>query len=391
MSCEARAHEGHVSGLRTVALLGLAGTACAAALLVTLPHAREAAEVFSAQDDPAALSDIQMRRLIARGYGSADITGAIDDALKADDADLARSYLDVAMAHGITVPDGLAARVDDAVAAETSPARIATRFATGFVTGQADDAASLTGTVAGDLFVFGDVRDVIREGKHLVAGEEADHLILGLAATGLAVTAATYVSVGGAAPVRTGLSLVKDARKIGRLGEGLSAWVARSARGVVDAPALRNAMTTASVTRPAQTVDAVKAAFKVEKAGGLVRLGKDAGRLSGKLGVRGTFDALKIAESPKDVTRAVRLAESKGSQTRALFKILGRGAILLAAGTFQLAWWLFGALMALVSFVIWIKATTERLTQAVLDRRKADRRVASPSHASIPVAAGLST
>src|SRR5207247_6756644 len=96
------------------------------------------------------------------------------------------------------------------------------RFATGLVTGNADDFASLSGTVTGDLFVFGDIRDVVREGKHLAMGEDTDHLILGLATAGLAVTAATYVSVGGAAPLRAGLTRVKGARKVGRLGEGLT-------------------------------------------------------------------------------------------------------------------------------------------------------------------------
>ncbi len=35
-------------------------------------------------------------------------------------------------------------------------------------------------------------------------GEDTDRLVLGLATAGLAVTAATYVSVGGVAPVRAG-------------------------------------------------------------------------------------------------------------------------------------------------------------------------------------------
>ncbi|MFX5295032.1 hypothetical protein ABTD22_20695, partial [Acinetobacter baumannii] len=84
----------------------------------------------------------------------------------------------------------------------------------------ADDVASLSGTVAGDLFVWGDIRDMVREAKHLAMGEDTDHLILGLATAGLAVTAATYVSVGGAAPLRAGLTLVKDTQKVGRLSEG---------------------------------------------------------------------------------------------------------------------------------------------------------------------------
>src|SRR5206468_10368614 len=140
-------------------------------------------------------------------------------------------------------------RVSDAVVAENSSRHCAERFATGLVTGSADDIASLSGTVAGDLFVFGDIRDVLREGKHLAMGEDTDRLVLGLAAAGLAVTAATYVTVGGVAPVRAGLTLVKDARKVGRLGEGLTQWAGRSARQIVDAPMLKNAVASGSVLR----------------------------------------------------------------------------------------------------------------------------------------------
>jgi hypothetical protein len=73
------------------------------------------------------------------------------------------------------------------------------------------------------------------------------------------------------------------------------------------------------------------------------------------------------------VARAARLAESKGGQTRAVLKILGRGALLLAAGAFDLSLWVFGALLALFGFLSSIKAATERLTQSWLDRKKARR------------------
>ena len=84
-------------------------------------------------------------------------------------------------------------------------------------------------------------------------------------------------------------------------------------------------------------------------------------------------DTLKIAEGPKDVARAARLAESKGGQTRAILKLLGRGALLLAAGAFNLTLWVFGALLALFGFLSSIKATTERADLAWLRRKKARR------------------
>lgn len=271
------------------------------------------------------------------------------------------------------MPDELSQRVAAAVREENSTEHMAKRFFIGLVTGNADDGASLSGTVAGDLSAFGDVRDIMREGKHLAMGEETDRLLLGLAATGLAVTAATFVSVGGAAPVRAGLTLVKDARKTGRLGEGLSRWAGRSAREMIDLRKLQNAAAAGTLARPRQTAVALKAAVRAEKAGGLVRLAKDVGRIGEKTGTRGALDTLRIAEGPKDVARAARLAEAKGGQTRAIIKVLGRGALLLTAGAFNLAMWMFSAVLALFGFLSSIKATTERLTLSWLQRSKARR------------------
>ncbi len=356
-------------------------TLCAVACALLWPHARDAGAILAAQDDPAQLSDIQLDSALRNNQ--AVVAENIEAALAANDADLANSFVDLARDKSISVSDELALRVSNAVAEQNSTSHFAKRFATGLVTGDADDVASLSGTIAGDLFVFGDIRDVVREGKHLAMGEDTDRLILGLAAAGLAVTVATYVSVGGVAPVRAGLTLVKDARKVGRLGEGLTQWAGRSARQIVDAPMLQNAVATGSVLRPGQTVSAIKAAFRAEKAGALVRLAKDVGRVSEKAGMRGALDTLKIAEGPKDVARAARLAESKGGQTRAILKVLGRGALLLAAGTFNLTMWVFGALLALFGFLSSIKATTERATEAWLRRKKA-RRLRQQAAAGLP-------
>ena len=370
--------------------IGLALAAMAvsgAAFAAVWPHAREAGAILAAQDDPAELSDIEVNSALRNSRNI--VVRQIEEALAAHDAGLAESFVDLAKAKNVPLPDELEQRVSEAVREERSAAHFAKRFATGLVTGNADDAGSLSGTVAGDLFVFGDIRDVVRESKHLVMGEDTDRLVLGLATAGLAVTAATYVSVGGVAPLRAGLTLVKDARKVGRLGEGLTEWAGRSVRETVDTPMLQNAVASSSVTRPGQTISAIAAAFRAEKAGALVRFAKDVGRVSEKAGTRGALDTLKIAEGPEDVARAARLAEKSGGKTRAILKLLGRGALLLAAGAFDLSLWLFGALFALFSLLASIKATTERLTQSWLDhgkRRRLRRQltsIASPAVASV--------
>jgi hypothetical protein len=372
---------------RRIALALVATMVSGAAFAAIWPHAREAGAILAAQDDPVELSDLQVNSALRNNQNI--VAGQIEAALAAHDTGLASSFVDLAKAKDISLSDDLVQRVNEAVAEDSTASHFARRFASGLVTGNADDAGSLSGTVAGDLFVFGDIRDVVRESKHLVMGEDTDRLVLGLATAGLAVTAATYVSVGGVAPLRAGLTLVKDARKVGRLGEGLTEWAGRSAREVVDTSALENAVSSAAVTRPTQTVSAITAAFRAEKAGGLVRLAKDVGRVSEKAGARGALDTLKIAEGPEDVARAARLAEASGGKTRAILKLFGRGALLLAAGAFNLSWWVFGALFALFSLLASIKATTERVTQSFIDhgkRRRLRRQLASiagPTVASI--------
>ncbi len=278
-----------------------------------------------AQDDPVQLADLQLESALRND--PALIGRNVEAALAAQDPDLANSFVDLAAAKGMPIPYKLSQRVTEAVGEENSSQGIATRFFSGLVTGNAVDGASLSGTLTGDLCVFGDVRDIVREGRHLAMGEDTDRLLLGLAAAGVVVTGATFVTVGGAAPARVGLTLVKDARKAGRLGEGLSRWAGRSAREMVDMRQLQNAVAAGSLARPRQTAVAIRAAIRAqaEKVGGLVRLAKDVGRIGEKTGTRGALDMLRIAQGPKDVTRAVRLAEAKGGQTRAIIKISGAG------------------------------------------------------------------
>ena len=157
----------------------LTGTAvCALAWLLLWPHAREAGAILAAQHDPALLADAMLDSALRNN--PATVERNIEAALVESDADLARSFVALAAEKDIPLSADLTRRVSEAVTQENSSAHFATRFASGLMTGNADDVASLTGTAAGDLFVFGDIRDVVREGKHLAMGEEADRLVLGL-------------------------------------------------------------------------------------------------------------------------------------------------------------------------------------------------------------------
>jgi hypothetical protein len=336
---------------------------------VAVPRGWEAARLLYAQDDPVRLADLAVEKSLSPQVARAEI----EKALAADDADLAASFLALGRERGIAIDPALAARVEAAGGPAAQAAHAAKSFAYGLVTGAPDDLAGLAGTAAGDLFVFGDVRDAVREGAHLARGEPADELILGLAGAGIAVTAATYATLGGGTPARLGLTLVKAARKTGRLAAPMAAWMTRSVREAVDTTALGAALTKASFTAPVVAFRAARDAVKVERAEGLVTAVRDVGRVQGAAGTRAALEGLKIAEGPQDVAKLALLAETKGGKTRAILKLAGRAAFALTAAAFDLFSWLFGAVWAVFGFAAAVKRITERTTTRYLCWRKARR------------------
>ena len=86
-----------------------------------------------------------------------------------------------------------------------------------------------------------------------------------------------------------------------------------------------------SLAGPALAERAAREAVKVERAGGLLQLAGDVGRVERAAGGRAALDGLKIAKEPRDVARVAKLAEKEGSRTRAILKVAGRGAITIAA------------------------------------------------------------
>ncbi len=306
-------------------------------------------------------------------FNAAVATREINAALAAKDADLADSFVKLAAARKVALDSALKQKVAAAVQEENSVQHAAQSFAYGFVAGEPNDAASLAGTALGDLFVFGDIRDAVREGSRLALGEKADTMILGLACVGLAITAGTYATLGAEAPARIGLSLAKAARKTGRLSADLAASVGRMLRGVVDWGRLKSAIKGVSVTEPALAIRAAREAVKIRRARGLVHLASDVGTVQAKAGTRAALDALEIAQSPREMSRVAKLAEKEGGKTRAILKLAGRAAIMLTVGAFDLGVWIIGALLTLLAFVASLKSMAERLTWRVLVKRKARR------------------
>ena len=97
------------------------------------------------------------------------------------------------------------------------------------------------------------------------------------------------------------------------------------------------------------------------------------GRVQTKAGTRAAFDGLRLAGAPKDMARIATLAAVKGGKTRAVLKLLGRGAFVLTRSAIHLALWIFWAAANLIGFCASLKRAVERMTLGIIRHRKARR------------------
>jgi hypothetical protein len=290
---------------------------------------------------------------VARTLGEVATPEALDSrtraALDVDDIALARGFADLGAEIGRPLSKPT---LDRLAAAETSGAvawRTARGAARGFATGEVTDAASLGGSIAADLTLIGDVRDLIGESGKIMRGEEHSNLLLGLAAVGVAATAATVASAGVAAPVKFGVSVLKAARRAGTLTADFAAHIGRTLAGAIDAG--RAARSAAAPTlRGSGEVAARTAGFKAF--GGVATELRAVGDV---VGPSETVQLLRFVRSGDDLAELGPFARRFGPRTRAVAELTGRaslrafrtsirlGAFLLAHLWAALAW--FGGLL----------------------------------------------
>jgi hypothetical protein len=175
-----------------------------AALLVFLCWQDHPAAVAAAQFESLPSYDFaaQARTLLGQERYSEALL-VIDAGVTADPAQAAQ--LGLIRTEVETERDRLLRRVEDA--------------GRGALTGRGDSAESLAGAVTADLFVFGDVRDLVIQSGNALTGEDVDEVIVALSAAGIVLTVAPQLDLGAA--------LLKFARRAGAL-------TARLARELMD-------------------------------------------------------------------------------------------------------------------------------------------------------------
>ncbi len=146
----------------------------------------------------------------------------------------------------------------------------------GALTGTGKSLEALTGAVVADLFVFGDVRDLVVQAGRKLRGEEADEIIVALSAGGILLTVSPALDLGGA--------LLKFARRMGAMTE----------------------------TFAKNLVDVLRRAVKNQNADEVLAISGDMAALSKQARPAGALAILKNIDTPAELNLAVRFAGKPG-------------------------------------------------------------------------------
>lgn len=220
--------------------------------------------------------------VLVAGKAVLDLRGPFVEALPAYDfcAEATRALTEERLLDALELAEAGACGEQLAAAerAWAAPAATFERCVAGVWTGVGDDAAGIACAVASDLLVFGDVRDLTRQGLAWGRGEATDPLLVGLSAAGIVLTFAPQVGVGNA--------LLKAARRAGSLSRGL--------------------------------VDQLSTLLRRGAWGALSSVSADAGRIAGKLGLARGTRALAYADDAAEVAALARFVEASPTPLLAL-------------------------------------------------------------------------
>lgn len=202
-----------------------------------------------------------------------------------------------------------------------------------------------------NLTPIGDVLGIGKAASAYALGTEVDPVDLTLSIVGLGATVAVLTTGGGSLVIKAGAGLLKTAMKMGR--------VSRPLLHVFETAILRGVNWT--MLDGARSLDAVRAALRMEDFAEVTRIANALGDVVGKTDVTTALHLLPMVENVADAERLAKTATALGPRLIAKAEVLGKARLLRATlRVSDLAAW------ALASFAA-LAAAAASLTGAATD------------------------
>jgi|GEM_PF-3412840 len=198
----------------------------------------------------------------------------------------------------------------------------------GFFLGQSDNVSGMLGSMVSDLTAWGDIRDFGVQTTRWLSGKPIDAIVYGLSTVGVISSFGIFITGPVSGSIDVGLSIAKNARKMGLISVRMTHEIQRILDQAVDFSLLRKKLNFDLVLNPAKLKEILASAVNrqrlIDLHDSLVDLTSIADH-AGSLGE--AVKILKYADTFDDLKRIRKLSKDFGKHTLVVLKVLGNQAL----------------------------------------------------------------
>jgi hypothetical protein len=290
--------------------------------------------------------DIALREKATQGY----LDSKILEAIAADQFDDAVMYQNLAEYLGVTLNTATLAEIEKHNNFLSKSWRNAKHFGEGFFSGEAEDAAGLTGAIASDLTIVGDLRDLASEGSKFTEGKPYDKLIFGMSIIGVGMSVSQFFSFGMTTPAKVGASIIKIAKKTHKLSDAFIGTVLSKLSKAIDFKALKKVDFSSINSIKKETKRITKSLNKsfIRKSFNSINTIK-----KNTDSYADTITLMKYIDTPKDLNKVAKVSKKYKKNTKAVFKVLGKSTIRgIVKGTARIVKWTTLLIAQIISLIV---------------------------------------
>jgi len=224
-------------------------------------------------------------------------------------------------------------------------------FSSGFVHGDSQSALGMSGSIASDLTLYGDIRDLQKEGSKYIDDMPYDAFILNISLVGIGLSVSQLLSAGAATPLKVGASVLKVAKKTGKLTKPFTRVLSKRLSKTVDMKLLKT-LEFNSIFKLENTTKTIAKSIDLKP---VKTLFKDVNHIKSNTSIVDTISLMKYIDSPKELKQIGKISRRYKANTKGLMKVLGKSALHAGKATIKwttkLIWGLIGLLTSLFGFL----------------------------------------
>ncbi len=225
-------------------------------------------------------------------------------------------------------------------------------FTSGFLNGESNSMVGMSGSIASDLTLYGDLRDLRQEGTKYINDEPYDVFLLNISLVGIGLSASQLLSAGTTTPLKVGASVLKVAQKSGKLTKPFSKELSQRLSKTVDTKVL-DTLDFSSIFHPKSTAKTIEKSIDLAP---VKILFKDVSKVKNNTSLTDTITLMKYVDTPGDLKTIGKISSKYKANTKGVMHVLGKGA--LRAGksvvkfTTKLMWKLVGFVLSVLGFLL---------------------------------------